>query len=92
MFIVIAYDISDDKTRARLFKTLRRFGDRVQFSVFECILTAEMFAELRDEVASVLQYRDLSRVRYYQICEECRRRTVTMGRAFTTNLKRLYVV
>lgn len=92
MFIVVAYDISDDKTRTRLSKTLRRFGERVQFSVFECILTAEMFEQMCREVAAVLEHRELWRVRYYEICEGCRRRTVTFGLAFTTTLKRAYIV
>jgi len=92
MFIVVAYDISDDKMRTRLHKTLRRFGERVQFSVFECILTHEMFEQMCCEVAAVLEHRELSRVRYYKICEGCRRRTITLGQAFTTTLKRFYVV
>lgn len=92
MFVVVTYDISDDKMRTKLHKTLRRFGDRVQFSVFECILTDEMFEELCNEVAVVLEHQNLSRVRYYRICKECRRLTVTVGQAFTTTLKRLYVV
>ena len=91
MFIVVAYDISDDKTRAKLHKTLRRFGERVQFSVFECILTREMFEQMRGEVASVLEHQELWRVRYYEICEACRGRTVTLGLAFTTTLKRFYI-
>jgi CRISPR-associated protein Cas2 len=92
MFVVVTYDISDDKTRTRLHKTLRRFGERVQFSVFECILTSEMFEQMCREVAVALEHQELWRVRYYEICEGCRRRTVTLGQAFTTTLKRLYVV
>ena len=92
MFIVVAYDISDDKMRARLHKTLRRFGERVQFSVFECILTNEMFEQMCSEVAAVLEHQELGRVRYYEICEGCRRRTITLGKAFTTTLERFYIV
>jgi CRISPR-associated protein Cas2 len=92
MFIVVAYDISDDKIRTKLHKTLRRFGDRVQFSVFECTLTPEMFAQMCSEIASVLEHKELWRVRYYEICEGCRRRTVTFGQAFTTTVERFYVV
>ncbi|MFY9556705.1 MAG: CRISPR-associated endonuclease Cas2 [Blastocatellia bacterium] len=92
MFIVVAYDISDDKTRTRLHKTLRRFGERVQFSVFECILTSEMFEQMRGEVAAALEHQELRCVRYYEICEGCRRRTVTLGQAFTTTIERSYIV
>jgi len=34
-FIVLAYDIPDDRRRTKLFKTLKRFGFPVQESVFE---------------------------------------------------------
>ena len=92
MFVVVAYDISDNKVRTRLHKTLRRFGERVQFSVFECILTHEMFEQMRGEVAEVLDYQELWRVRYYRVCAGCRRRTITLGQAFTTHLKSAYIV
>jgi CRISPR/Cas system-associated endoribonuclease Cas2 len=36
--VVIAYDICDDKRRARLAATLQRGGDRVQRSVLVCTL------------------------------------------------------
>jgi CRISPR-associated protein Cas2 len=92
MFVVVAYDISENKTRTKLHRTLRRFGDRVQFSVFACILTNEMFEQMHKEVAEVLEYKQVGRVRYYEICESCRRRTVTLGQAFTTTLRRAYII
>ena len=33
--IIISYDISDDKKRAKFSKYLCRFGHRIQYSVFE---------------------------------------------------------
>ena len=33
---LICYDIRDDKRLTRVAKTMRGFGDRVQYSVFEC--------------------------------------------------------
>ncbi len=35
----VAYDVSDDKERARIAKILEGFGFRVQKSVFECRLS-----------------------------------------------------
>jgi len=37
-FVVIAYDITDDKRRRKLAKFLEGYGDRVQYSVFEARL------------------------------------------------------
>lgn len=38
MFIIVAYDIVDNKRRTRLAKGMKSYGYRVQKSVFECQL------------------------------------------------------
>ncbi|HIP96765.1 MAG TPA: CRISPR-associated endonuclease Cas2, partial [Anaerolineae bacterium] len=38
MFVVVAYDISNDRRRTKLHDTLLNFGTPVQYSVFECIV------------------------------------------------------
>lgn len=35
----VTYDICQDKRLARVHKTMRGFGDHLQYSVFECQLT-----------------------------------------------------
>jgi len=49
---VIAYDLSDDRERLRVAKVLEGFGERVQGSVFECLLDkpakGRLAAKLRD--------------------------------------------
>ena len=91
MFIVVAYDIPDNKLRTRLFKLLKRFGQPVQFSVFECILTHAQFDQMRAEVAKLVDGEENS-VRYYDICEDCHRRVTTIGKAVTTSIKPVYIV
>ncbi|MEK7751294.1 MAG: CRISPR-associated endonuclease Cas2, partial [Acidobacteriota bacterium] len=36
---LVSYDIADDKRLRQVFKTMRAYGDHLQFSVFECQLT-----------------------------------------------------
>lgn len=43
---LVSYDVSDDKRLRRVFKTLRGFGDHVQFSVFRCDLSVRERTEL----------------------------------------------
>ena len=91
MLIVVAYDVDSNKLRTRLHKTLRRFGEPVQYSVFECILTNDQFAEMRAEVARVLE--GLRRgVRYYEMCDACHRQVVTLGIARTSKVRSVYIV
>ena len=91
MFIIVAYDIVDNKLRTRLFKLLKRFGQPVQFSVFECILTHAQFDQMRADVAKLVVDEE-SGVRYYDICEECHRHLITIGKAVTTSIKPVYIV
>jgi CRISPR-associated protein Cas2 len=36
---IVTYDISEDDRRDRVFKTLRGYGDHIQYSVFRCDLS-----------------------------------------------------
>ncbi|RKY67547.1 MAG: CRISPR-associated endonuclease Cas2 [Candidatus Latescibacterota bacterium] len=53
MFIVVSYDIVDDKTRNKIAKTLLDYGTRVQYSVFECVLTKEQLHRLEQELTEL---------------------------------------
>lgn len=74
MFIVLAYDIPDDRRRVRLFKTLRRFGTAVQESVFEFHLNQSELVHLKRAVQEVLDER-VDQVRLYYFCPTCHQRT-----------------
>lgn len=52
----VSYDISDDKRRTAVFKTLRGYGDHVQFSVFFCDLSRSDLARLRTELRDLIHH------------------------------------
>lgn len=47
LFYVITYDIPCDKRRRKVANLLEGYGKRVQYSVFECVLTTEKYVELK---------------------------------------------
>jgi CRISPR-associated protein Cas2 len=51
---VIAYDISDDRRRARVSAVLQAHGDRVQRSVFVCTVEADLLAEVRERIGEII--------------------------------------
>ena len=53
---VVTYDISDDKRLRQVFKTVRDYGDHLQFSVFECQLTPTDLVKLRAELAKIINH------------------------------------
>ena len=54
---LIAYDVSDDKRRNAIFKTLMGNGDHVQFSVFLCQLSDVELARLKGSLTGSVNAR-----------------------------------
>ena len=49
-FYLVSYAIPDDGRRSRIFKLMRGWGERVQYSVFCCQLNPRERLELIDEL------------------------------------------
>lgn len=78
MMITVSYDIVDDKRRTRLAKKMLNFGQRVQYSVFECNLTKQQFAEMKKQILPLLDHQEDS-LRIYRICDSCRKQIQSFG-------------
>ncbi|MGF1531102.1 MAG: CRISPR-associated endonuclease Cas2 [Puniceicoccaceae bacterium] len=78
MLIVIAYDICDPKRLKRVAETCMNFGVRVQYSVFECRLTAEQFNALWEQVCHIAE-RDEDRIVAYPIFANASQNIRTFG-------------
>lgn len=70
MFVVVSYDVADDRRRLRIANTLLDFGARVQFSVFECRLDPPELARLRERLLPLLDP-TADRLRIYRLCAAC---------------------
>ena len=78
-FVVVVYDISNDRRRTKLHNALLNYGSPVQYSVFECLLDDKELAQMKKATARVIKPR-VDRVRYYYLCARCLRKTeVTSG-------------
>lgn len=73
MWVILCYDMVDDRRRARLYQVMQGFGRAVQRSVFECELSAAELERLRRRVRRLIDPARDS-VRLYVLCEECARR------------------
>lgn len=90
MFLVVSYDIPDDRRRTRLHRQLKGFGTRVQYSVFECILDERDMARLQAIVQRLIT-RGQDHIRYYRLCEACVQRVQALG-GTVTQAERTHVV
>jgi CRISPR-associated protein Cas2 len=79
VFVVISYDIKDDKRRSRIFKTLKNFGQWMQFSVFECELDKANFLRLKDRLDHLIDAEKEDSIRFYFLCEGCKRQVERIG-------------
>lgn len=51
---LVCYDIRNDLRLARVAKTMKGFGDRIQYSVFECQLNATELVRCRAALATLI--------------------------------------
>jgi len=88
---VVSYDIVDDKTRNKIAKTLLDYGTRVQYSVFECVLTKEQLHRLEQELTELYDPRE-DTIRIYTLCENCLSKVHVLGLGKLTEDEDVYVV
>lgn len=55
---LVCYDICDDKRLRKVFKTLRDFGDHLQYSIFECQLTPIDLARCRHTLGELIKHNE----------------------------------
>ncbi len=69
MFIVICFDIADNRRLRKVSTTLEDYGQRVQRSVFECHLKDEDLRVLKAKLAELIDpFED--HIRYYSLCSK----------------------
>ena len=78
MLVLVTYDISDDKRRNRVSELLEGYGIRVNFSVFECVLTQEKLDKVTREIQNLISKMDS--VRFYYICQNCIKKSFYIGK------------
>jgi len=53
---LVCYDIRDDKRLRKVHKTMRDFGDHLQYSIFECQFTPIDLARCRQALADLINH------------------------------------
>lgn len=77
-FLVVAYDVTDDRRRQKIAKTLEKFGKRCNFSVFECFITEAKIARLQEKLKSFAGVDDC--ILYYYLCKSCIKKREVLGK------------
>ena len=91
MRFLVSYDVSDDKRRTRLSKALRDFGNRVQYSVFECEVGKNDLECLKERAKGIVDPLADS-VRIYAICAACENLIEIIGTGEVLEDPDIYIV
>ena len=74
----IAYDISSDSRRRKVANLLDSFGDRVQNSVFELVVSRSMLAKCLQRMKKLLNLKE-DKVVVYFLCRTCESKRSYLG-------------
>ena len=83
MFVLVSYDVRTEDTEGqkrlrRISKTCQNYGQRVQYSVFECIVDPGQWAVLRSRLIDEMDPEKDS-LRFYFLGSNWRRRVEHVG-------------
>lgn len=67
---VVVYDTSDNKRRQKIVKLLEKTGIRINWSVFECMITLSQRDVLTSEINKIVHPKE-DTVVIYPICKDC---------------------
>ena len=90
-FYVVCYDIKDDSRRMKVFKTMRNYGTRVQYSIFECILENDILDKMIDRISDIIKP-DEDSIRVYYLPDEAKRFIKIIGVGEVVHEQKYFIV
>lgn len=96
MMVLITYDVSTEseggkRRLRRVAKVCQNYGQRVQNSVFECILDPTIFKELKIKIEKIIDPEKDS-LRYYYLGDHFRKRVEHCGAKPSVDLEGTLIV
>lgn len=88
-FVVVSYDIPEDRRRTKVMKTLKNYGAHVQYSVFECQLEETELRSLRRKLVKLVQQGDS--IRLYFIGRDDVQRIEVLGGGRASVERRIFL-
>lgn len=96
MYILVTYDVQTETPagQKRLRKVARlclNYGQRVQNSVFECVLTEVQLAELKNELQQIIDSQNDS-IRIYFLNKNSNKRIIAIGKNRTIDVEGCLII
>jgi len=90
-FIIVSYDIADEKRLRKVALCLEDYGQRVQYSVFECYLTESQLNRLNTRLKKLIEPEE-DKLRLYILCEKDVARVIVDGKGEISKNKDYHIV
>ncbi len=90
--ILLTYDISSDKKRAKFSKFIEKYGVRIQYSVFKIKNSKRVLDNVLVELNHSFKkyFDDSDSVYIFQICERCDKSTIKFGSSRHEDVEVIY--
>lgn len=81
--LIVSYDFTDNRIRTRFSKFLKKFGRKIQYSVYEIKNSPRILRNILDEVELRYkkQFKGSDSILIFQICEGCKKKIIRYGYA-----------
>jgi len=81
--MIVSYDFADDKVRAKFSKFLKKFGHRMQYSVFEIKNSDRIVENIKQEIEHKYKqkFTNEDSIWIFTTCEACNKKIVRYGYA-----------
>ncbi|MFN0112541.1 MAG: CRISPR-associated endonuclease Cas2 [Blastocatellia bacterium] len=91
---IVSYDIGNDKRLRRVHKTMRGFGDALQYSVFLCDLSPSERTILLEKLTPIINHREdqIMLVNLGPADGQSGQRIETIGRGLSPSLERVAII
>lgn len=81
--LIVAYDFTENRIRSKFSKFLKKFGRKIQYSVYEIKNSERVLRNILDEIE--LRYKKSfsgsDSILIFQVCEGCRKKIIRYGYA-----------
>lgn len=76
---LVTYDVASDKLRKKIMEKLKGYGRHIQYSVFECDISASQFRQLCKELEGIIETKPETHIRIYYLDKNAKDNIVVMG-------------
>ncbi|MFH1175303.1 MAG: CRISPR-associated endonuclease Cas2 [bacterium] len=90
--IIVCYDFQDNKIRTQFSKFLKKFGRKIQYSVYEIRNSKRILQNILDEVELRYKkyFKNSDSILIFEICEGCKKKITRYGHSASEEQEIVY--